>query len=391
MEEPAVEYNDEQRSLVAAVQDFCRREAGSREQRLALTDGGRENHSPELYRKMADLGWLGMALPEEFGGGGAGMVDLCLFLETTAKAMAPIGGFTTSIIVAAAYERFGSPEQKKVVLGGVARGAIEAIAMSEPEAGSDVANLSCRAERRGDEWVVNGQKTWCSNAHLAERILLVARTSGRAGDHSGLTMFQVPTTAAGLTVSGIDTMGGREVNDLYFTDCALPADAVVGTLDAGWRQLMAGLNLERLILASLMLGTAQRAFDDVVDYVKGRRQFGRPIGSFQVLRHRLADLATEIECARLLVYATAAQVDRAPNTVLPRETSMAKLKATETARRVTLDAMQMMGGYGYATEFDMERLVRSSIVSTVYGGTSEIQRDIIAKTYGLHEVSRDSQ
>ena len=135
-----------------------------------------------------------------------------------------------------------------------------------------------------------------------------------------------------------------------------------------------------------MLGTAQRAFDDVVGYVKARRQFGRPIGSFQVLRHRLADLATEIECARLLVYATAAQVDRAPETVLPRETSMAKLKATETARQVALDAMQMMGGYGYATEFDMERLVRSSIVSTVYGGTSEIQREIIAKTFGLAEA-----
>ncbi|BCJ70400.1 acyl-CoA dehydrogenase family protein [Polymorphospora rubra] len=168
----------------------------------------------------------------------------------------------------------------------------------------------------------------------------------------------------------------------------LPADAVVGQIDQGWRQLMAGLNMERLILASLMLGTAQRAFDDVVDYVKNRRQFRRPIGSFQVIRHRLADLATEIECARLLVYDTAAQVDRSPDTMLPRESSMAKLKATETARRVTLDAMQMMGGYGYATEFDMERLVRSSVVSTVYGGTSEIQREIIAKTYGLSDQLR---
>ncbi|MGC5379451.1 acyl-CoA dehydrogenase family protein [Micromonospora sp. DT68] len=383
-----MEWSDEQRSLVAAVQDFCRREAGTREQRQRLTDGGREPHSPELYRKMADLGWLGLSLPEEFDGGGAGMVELCLFLEETAKAMAPIGGFTTSIIVAATYERFGSSEQKKLILSGVARGVVEAVAMSEPEAGSDVANLSCRAERRGDVFVINGQKTWCSNAHLAEHILLVARTSGSAGDHHGLTMFLVPANAPGLTISGIDTMGGREVNDLYFADCVLPADAVVGQVDNGWRQLMAGLNMERLILASVMLGTAQRAFDDVMEYVKNRQQFRRPIGSFQVIRHRLADLATEIECARLLVYNTAAQVDRAPETVLPRESSMAKLKATETARRVALDAMQMMGGYGYATEFDMERLVRSSVVSTVYGGTSEIQREIIAKTYGLSDHMR---
>ncbi|MGC4861814.1 acyl-CoA dehydrogenase family protein [Micromonospora sp. DT41] len=383
-----MEWSDEQRSLVAAVQDFCRREAGTRERRQSLTDGGREPHSPELYRKMADLGWLGLSLPEEFDGGGAGMVELCLFLEETAKAMAPIGGFTTSIIVAATYERFGSSEQKKLILSGVARGVVEAVAMSEPEAGSDVANLSCRAERRGDVFVINGQKTWCSNAHLAEHILLVARTSGSAGDHHGLTMFLVPANAPGLTISGIDTMGGREVNDLYFADCVLPADAVVGQVDNGWRQLMAGLNMERLILASVMLGTAQRAFDDVMEYVKNRQQFRRPIGAFQVIRHRLADLATEIECARLLVYNTAAQVDRAPETVLPRESSMAKLKATETARRVALDAMQMMGGYGYATEFDMERLVRSSVVSTVYGGTSEIQREIIAKTYGLSDHMR---
>jgi len=383
-----VEWSDEQRSLVAAVQDFCRREAGTREQRQHLTNGGREPHSPELYRKMADLGWLGLSLPEEFDGGGAGMVELCLFLEETAKAMAPIGGFTTSIIVAATYERFGSSEQKKRILSGVARGVVEAVAMSEPEAGSDVANLSCRAEHRGDVFVINGQKTWCSNAHLAEHILLVARTSGSAGDHHGLTMFLVPANAPGLTISGIDTMGGREVNDLYFADCVLPADAVVGQVDNGWRQLMAGLNMERLILASVMLGTAQRAFDDVMEYVKNRQQFRRPIGSFQVIRHRLADLATEIECARLLIYNTAAQVDRAPEKVLPRESSMAKLKATETARRVALDAMQMMGGYGYATEFDMERLVRSSVVSTVYGGTSEIQREIIAKTYGLSDHMR---
>ncbi|MCT2279272.1 acyl-CoA/acyl-ACP dehydrogenase [Micromonospora chalcea] len=380
-----MEWSDEQRSLVEAVRDFCRREVGTREQRQNLTNGGREPHSPELYRKMADLGWLGLSLPEEFDGGGAGMTELCLFLEETARAMAPIGGFTTSIIVAATYQRFGTPAQKKLILSGVARGVIEAVAMSEPEAGSDVANLSCRAERRDDGYVVNGQKTWCSNAHLAEHILLVARTSGRACDHHGLTMFLVPASAPGLTVSGIDTMGGREVNDLYFTDCVLPADAVVGEVDNGWRQLMAGLNMERLILASVMLGTARRAFDDVVEYVKNRRQFRRPIGSFQVLRHRLADLATEIECARLLVYDTAAKVDKAPDTVLPRESSMAKLKATETARRVALDAMQMMGGYGYTTEFDMERLVRSSIVSTVYGGASEIQREIIAKTYGLSE------
>jgi isovaleryl-CoA dehydrogenase len=158
---------------------------------------------------------------------------------------------------------------------------------------------------------------------------------------------------------------------------------VVGEVGQGWKQLMAGLNLERMILAANMLGTARRAFDDTVAYVRERYQFGRPVGSFQALRHRIADHATELECTRLLVHEVARQIDAHPDQLLPREASMAKLKATEFAKAMALDGMQMMGGYGYATEYGMERLLRLTVVSTVYGGTSEIQRDIIGKTYGL--------
>jgi alkylation response protein AidB-like acyl-CoA dehydrogenase len=146
---------------------------------------------------------------------------------------------------------------------------------------------------------------------------------------------------------------------------------------------MAGLNVERLILAASLLGQAQRAFDDLLSYVKERKQFGKPIGSFQALKHRIADLATEVECCKLLTYDVAKGVDDNPGKMFPREASMAKLKVTETAKRVALEGMQMMGGYGYATEYDMERHVRTSLVSTIYGGTSEIQREIVAKTYGL--------
>lgn len=191
-----------------------------------------------------------------------------------ARGQIPMGFFSVSMITAGAVERFGTEEQKQEILGGVARGRVEAIAMSEPEAGSDVGNLSCRAERS------NG---------------------------------------------GYDTIA----------------------------------------------------------YVKERKQFGRVIGTFQALRHRLADLAVEIESARLLVYDTAARVDANPGTLFPCEASMAKLKATEAAKHATLEGMHMMGGYGYAAEYDMERQVRTAVVTTIYGGTSEIQRDIIAKTLGL--------
>ncbi|MGW3820008.1 acyl-CoA dehydrogenase family protein [Streptomyces sp. NPDC005046] len=372
----------EQADFVAAVRDFAKRECGTREQRDALTGSGREPHSAELYARLAGFGWLGVCLPEEYGGAGGGLADACLFLEETSYGMVPAGGFITTVITAKAYERFGTERQKAAVLAGAVRGAVLAIAMSEPAAGSDVGALSCRAGRGPDgDWMIDGQKTWISNAHVADSILLVARTGG--AKHAGLTMFHVPAGTPGMEIRGIETMGGREVNDVFFSGVRLPADAVVGEVDNGWRQLMAGLNYERLFLAAGMLGLARRAFDDAVAYVREREQFGRPVGSFQALRHRIADLATEIECTRLLVREVAADCDAEADRLFPREASMAKLKATETAKRAALEGMQMMGGYGYATEYDMERHLRAAVVSTVYGGTSEIQRDVIGKSFGL--------
>ncbi|MFG3320781.1 acyl-CoA dehydrogenase family protein [Streptomyces sp. NPDC048171] len=375
--------SDERRDLVKAIADFCRRECGTKEQRDKLTANGQEQHNQALYEKMAHLGWLGIAIPEEYGGGGQGMTDLCLFLQETSYGLAPISGFGTTVIAASAYEKFGTEEQKRTVLEGVAAGRVEAISMSEPGAGSDVGALACRAERTTGGYLVNGQKTWCSNAHFADHILLIARTEQGESKHHGITQFMVPADADGLQIRGIDTMGGKDVNDLYFTDCFLPDSAVVGEPGQGWTQLMAGLNLERMILAALMLGVARRAFDDTLTYVRQREQFGRPIGSFQALKHRIADMATELECAQLLLDDVARAIDAEPGRVFAREASMAKLKCTELAKHVTLEGMQMMGGYGYATEYGMEALLRSTVVSTVYGGTSEIQRDIIGKTYGL--------
>ncbi len=375
--------SDEQRAFVEAIRDFARRECGTREQRDALTDDGHEPHNQALYERIAELGWPGVAIPEQYGGSGGGAVDMCLMLEETARGQIPMAFVGVTMITAGAVQRFGSEELKQDILGGIARGRVEAIAMSEPEAGSDVGNLSCRAERDNGEYVINGQKTWITGAHAAEHVLLVCRTNRTANKHEGLSMISIPAGVAGLEVRGIETMGGREVNDMFFTDCRVPAERLVGSQDQGWRQLMAGLNHERLIIAAQALGMARRAFDDVLAYVKERKQFGRPIGSFQALKHRLADLATELEAASLLVYDTAARVDANPGQLFPREASMAKLKATEMAKRAALEGMQMMGGYGYAAEYDMERHVRTAVVTTIYGGTSEIQRDIIGKTLGL--------
>jgi alkylation response protein AidB-like acyl-CoA dehydrogenase len=196
-------------------------------------------------------------------------------------------------------------------------------------------------------------------------------------------MFSIPTSSEGMEIRGIPTMGGRIVNDVFLTDCYVPEERVVGQVDNGWLQLMAGLNVERLIIAAGSLGQMRRSFDDVLAYAKERKQFGKPIGRFQTIKHRLADLATEIECVRLLTYDVAEKVAANPGVMLPKEASMVKLKATEVAKQVALEGMQMMGGYGYACEYDQEGWVRRTLVGTIVGGTSEIQRDIIGTTLGL--------
>jgi isovaleryl-CoA dehydrogenase len=374
---------EEQQDFAAAIRDFCERECGTPEQREQLTNGYTEAHNSNLYKRIAELGWLGVTIPEQYGGSGGTMLDACLFMEGTSRGLAPIGGYATTLIVAGATRRFGTEDQKAEILGGIASGSVEAIAMTEPEAGSDVGSLSTEAKPVSGGFVLNGQKVFCSNAHISDHVLVVARTTKSEDKHQGLSMIFVPREADGMEIQPIDTMGGRETNHLYFSDCEAPADAVLGEVDAGWMQLMAGLNVERLILAATMLGIAQRAFDDALAYVKERRQFGRPIGSFQALQHRLADLATELEAARLMTWWVASLTDEDPDRMLPREASMVKLYVTEVAKRVALEGMQMMGGYGYSSEYDMERLVRQALVSTIYGGTSEIQRNIIAKTLGL--------
>src|SRR5436190_12390911 len=183
-----LELTDERRAFVESIRDFCRRECGTREQRERLTGGYEHAHNQDLYLRMAELGWLGVAVREEFGGSGGGAVDMCLLLDELAHGLAPVSGIGTTFIVAGTYERFGTEEQKQEILGGIVRGAVEAIAMSEPESGSDVGSLTCRAERRDGTYVINGQKTWISNAHISEHVLLVARTTRGPDKHEGLAM-----------------------------------------------------------------------------------------------------------------------------------------------------------------------------------------------------------
>jgi alkylation response protein AidB-like acyl-CoA dehydrogenase len=298
-----------------------------------------------------------------------------------------VAGYGVTLIVVGALNRFGTEGQKRELFGRVVKGGTLAIAMSEPEAGSDVAALKTRARLEDGAsgsacWVLDGAKMWCSYAHRASHILIVCRT-GEGERHEDMSMILVPRDAPGMTITPIPTLGGEETNEIHLDGVRVPEDALLGAEGGGWTQLMAGLNYERTILAATSLGLAQRAFDDALDYAKERRQFGRPIGSFQAISHRFAELATEITQVRLLVRWVASLTDEDPGRMLPQEASMAKLAATELAKRVALEGLQIMGGYGYATEYPMERYLRTAVVTTIYGGTSEIQKNIIAKTLGL--------
>ncbi|MGX6447116.1 acyl-CoA dehydrogenase family protein [Patulibacter sp. S7RM1-6] len=382
-------FTDEQQAYREALRDTFAREIGTAEKHARHTQDGSVGHSPALARALGEGGLLGPSIAEELGGGGAGVVEEMILLEELMKARAPISAYPVSLIVAGAVQKFGTPEQQRLVLGNVAAGGSEAIAMSEPEAGSDVAALTTSATKVDGGWTLNGVKVWISNAHLADRILVVCRDAATTGNpsaskHDGLCMIWVDPKADGVRVDGIDTIGGyREVNYVYLDDVFAPDDAVLGEPGNGWMQLMAGLNTERLIIAALGLGQAEQALGDALRYAKERHQFGRPIGSFQVQQHRLVDMATQVELARLLVYKVAADVDRDPTALFPREASMAKVWATETAERVVRDAFKIHGGYGYAKEYAVSHQIAHAMVSTIFGGTNDVQRNIIAKVMGL--------
>ncbi|WP_052665769.1 acyl-CoA dehydrogenase family protein [Nitriliruptor alkaliphilus] len=374
---------EERAAFTEALRDFARRECGTPQKLQELTDGGVESHHQGLYEQLGGLGYLGVGIDERFGGGGGSIADTCLLLEEVFYGKLPVFGITTSLTVAAALERHASDALKAELLPGLCTGEVHALGFSEPEAGSDLASLRCAARPSGDGWVVDGQKTWTSNAQHADHILLMVRTDPDVAKHRGITMLSVPMDTPGIEHRPIDTMGGREVNDVFFTDVEVGRDRLVGTENAGWTQLVDGLAAERLLIGAIFLGQARRALDDVVTFVREREQFGRTVGSFQAIRHRIADLATEVECCRLLVQDAIAATVADPDSLTGRRSSMVKLKVTETARRVALEGMQMMGGYGYAIEYGMERHVRNTLAATIYGGTSEVQREIIGGTYGL--------
>jgi len=354
----------------------------------------------ELWRRLGELGFLGLEFPVEYGGGGGDFLSSVVLGEEMARCRS--GGVAFSVLVHTDMSspwltRYGTDAQKRAYLPGIIRGdTVCALGITEPGTGSDMAGIRTRAVRDGDRYLLTGSKIFITNGVHGDLYFVAARVAGRGeaeGEpsksigrggtskrHLGISMFLVERGAPGFTVSRrLDKMGMRasDTAELAFQDCPVPAANLLGEEGRGFQQLAAGLQRERIMAAVLALSGAAQALEDTTAYLKERQAFDGPLAGKQVLRHRVADMATEIEAARHLVYHAASLYAAGRECASP--VSMAKLFATEVANRVAYQAVQLHGGYGYMREFPVERFFRDVRLWTIASGTSEIMREIIAK------------
>lgn len=343
----------------------------------------REDWFPrELWPEMGALGLHGITVEEEWGGSGLGYLEHCIALEEVSRASGSIGlsyGAHSNLCVNQ-LRRWGTDAQKTRYLGKLISGEhLGALAMSEPGAGSDVVSMKLKAERRGDRYVLNGTKLWITNGPSADTLIVYAKTDPSAGA-KGITAFLVEKTFPGFSVAQkLDKLGmrGSETGELVFTDCEVPEENIVGTLNKGVNVLMSGLDYERAVLAAGPLGLAQAALDVVIPYIHERKQFGQAIGMFQLVQAKVADMYVDLNAARAYVYAVAKACDRGQTT---REDSAgAILFAAERATKAALDAIQLLGGMGYVNDSPTGRLLRDAKLYEIGAGTSEIRRMLIGR------------
>jgi len=343
----------------------------------------RSNEFPmELWRKMGDLGILGVTVEEEYGGAGLGYLEHCVAMEEVSRASASVGlsyGAHSNLCVNQ-IRRNGREEHKRRYLPKLISGEhVGALAMSEPGAGSDVVSMRLRAEKKGDRYILNGNKMWITNGPDANVLVVYAKTDPAAGPR-GMTAFLIEKGFKGFsTAQKLDKLGMRGSNtcELVFEDCEVPAENILGEVGKGVNVLMSGLDYERAVLAAGPLGIMQACLDVVVPYVHERQQFGQPIGTFQLVQGKLADMYTTLNACRAYVYAVARACDRGQTT--RKDAAGAILYAAEKATLVALDAIQLLGGNGYINDYPTGRLLRDAKLYEIGAGTSEIRRMLIGR------------
>jgi len=347
----------------------------------------REARPPrEAYEALAKHGWFGLILPAEFGGSGASPVELAILLEETGRHFEELGMWVFRTLTYGGYAvmRDGTPEQKQALLPKVARGELSfCLGLTEPQAGSDAAALATRATRSDGGYVISGQKVFTSGMDISDYCLLVTRTSSGEKKQQGITNFLVDTRLPGIEVRKIETLGQRAIGttQVFYNDVKVPASAVLGQVDRGWDAVDAYLWYERLCLSAARTGAASAAFEYALEYAKNRVQFGQPIGKFQAISHKLADMKVMLDISRMLVYRYAWLMSQGKAT--RHDAAVVKLYTGESYKSVSDLGLQILGGYGYCMEYPMQRFFRDSRLAVIGAGTSEIQRNIIARGLGL--------
>ncbi len=372
------ELNEEQRMVRDMVHDFAQNEIAPRAEEVDRT----EEFPAENVRMMAELGLLGLPYPEEYGGGGGDSVSYAIAVEEIARACG-----STALIYAAHVSlgcapiyMFGTEEQKQRWLPHLCAGdGLAAFGLTEPQAGSDAGATRTTAVRDGDEYVLNGSKMWITSGAIADVVVATAKTDPEARSR-GISSFLVEKGTPGFIPGKNEPkMGlkGSVTSALTFEDCRVPVANLLGREGEGFRQMLITLDGGRISIGAMAVGLAQAALDQAIRYAKERVQFGQPIARFQAVQWMLADTATEVDAARLLVYRAAAMKDAGVQ--YTREAAMAKLFASETAERAAYKAVQIHGGYGYSREYPVERIYRDQRLCAIGEGTSEIQRLVIAR------------
>ncbi len=336
----------------------------------------------QIWTRMGELGFLGISFPEEFGGAGADIFSSIIFLEELARSQ--MGGFAAAVgvqqfVATGAIFNQGSADLKERYLRtSIAGSKVGAICISEPNTGSDVAAIQTWAVREGTSWVINGAKTWVTNGVYADFYVVAAKTDREAGA-GGISLLLVDAGTPGLTSNKLKKMGwhSSDTAELAFEDVRVPATNLIGEAGHGFYYIMQTFVMERLTVAASSVGTCDVALETTLAYMETRQAFGKPINRFQALRHRIADLSTELEAARQLVYHAAWLHGQGEQAV--KESSMAKLLTSELSNRIMAECLQFYGGFGFVEEYPMARFYRDARVSTIVAGTSEIMREIIAK------------
>lgn len=375
--------SDEQSILRDSVRKLMDRHATSN----YLRDLDREQAYPEaLYGEWVKAGLISMPFPVEYGGLGGNVLDMAIIAEELARKSTDLNmAYGGSVFCGLNIAKKATEAQKKYWLPRLLTGEVKmSISMSEPDAGSDLGAMRTTARREGNDWVINGQKLWATGAAAKNNVInLYAKTDPNAHYRKGISLFLVDNTTPGVQLRKLDMLGRRCAGtyEIFLNDVRVPAERLVGGENQGWEYLLTGLQIERVVSAASSAGGAQAVVDIATEYARERKQFGRPIGSFQALGHLIADMQTEVAAARALMWQAAIAVAEGKDAL--RETSMAKLFASETYVKVASQAVQVLGAYGYSKEFDVERHFRDSRAATIAAGSSQVMRNIIAGLSGL--------